>query len=247
MAEQLVGLIPAAGKGSRLGLPYPKELYPTIQKGKYKPVSQFVLENMTAAKIKDVVFVINETKLQLITYFGSGRKFNCRISYVVQENQPTQGKSPGLSEALDSAYHLTKGKTVVFGMADTIMRPLDVFNQLLREVGEDDVIMGLYRTDRPEGFGMVELDHKGRAIRIIDKPRFSRLEYMWGCMVWKPVFTDYLNDHLKNCEISDFAEVMNSAIKKGIKFRGLKIEDGIYTDIGTFEDIERMEREFYEK
>lgn len=247
MSEQLVGLIPAAGRGSRLGLPYPKELYPTIRKGKYKPICQFVLENMTTARIRNVVFVINETKLQLITYFGGGKNFNCNISYVVQEDQPTSGKSQGLSEALDSAYHLTKGKTVVFGMADTIMRPLDVFNKLLRDVGEDDVVMGLYRTDHPERFGMVELNHAGKVSRIIDKPRASQLEYMWGCMVWKPVFTDYLNGHLKSYEISDFAEVMNNAIKEGIKFRGLKIENGIYIDIGTFRDIKKMEREFYEK
>jgi len=31
MNEELIGLIPAAGKGVRLGLPYPKELYPVIR------------------------------------------------------------------------------------------------------------------------------------------------------------------------------------------------------------------------
>lgn len=40
---------------------------------------------------------------------------------------------------------------------------------------------------------------------------------------------------------------MNNAIKKGIKFKGLKIENGIYIDIGTFRDIKKMERQFYEE
>ena len=35
MDEELIGLIPAAGKGVRLGLPYPKELYPVIRENRY--------------------------------------------------------------------------------------------------------------------------------------------------------------------------------------------------------------------
>jgi hypothetical protein len=35
MQEDIIGLIPAAGKGIRLGLPYPKELYPVIRNNHY--------------------------------------------------------------------------------------------------------------------------------------------------------------------------------------------------------------------
>ena len=31
MVDEFIGLVPAAGKGVRLGLPYPKELYPIIR------------------------------------------------------------------------------------------------------------------------------------------------------------------------------------------------------------------------
>ena len=46
MEEQVIGLIPAAGKGMRLGLPYPKELYPVIRDNHYKPIAQFALASM---------------------------------------------------------------------------------------------------------------------------------------------------------------------------------------------------------
>src|SRR5262245_49491903 len=119
MNEELIGLIPAAGKGVRLGLPYPKELYPVIRDNRYKPVAQFVLDNLKAAGLRHVVFVVNETKHQLLGYFGNGQRFGCHISYVVQEaaNGLEASTSPGLAHALDSAYHLTCGKTVYFGMA----------------------------------------------------------------------------------------------------------------------------------
>jgi glucose-1-phosphate thymidylyltransferase len=81
--QEWIGLVPAAGKGLRLGLPYPKELYPIIRDNHYKQVSQFIVDNLLAAQIKHIVFIINETKGQLIGYCGSGRRFNCSISYVV--------------------------------------------------------------------------------------------------------------------------------------------------------------------
>ncbi len=139
MTDDLIGLIPAAGKGLRLGLPYPKELYPIIRDNRYKPVSQFVVENMVASGIKHIVFVINETKHQLIGYFGDGSRFGCDISYVVQENREDENKStsPGLAHALKSAYHLIRGKTVCFGMADTIMTPRDVFRKILDDAEPD--------------------------------------------------------------------------------------------------------------
>ena len=131
MSNDLIGLIPAAGKGIRLGLPYPKELYPVIRDNHYKPISQFVVDNLVNAQVGHIVFVVNETKHQLMGFFGNGQRFDCNISYVVQESAVGKDKStsPGLANALDSAYHLTSGKTVFFGMADTLMQPEDLFRQ----------------------------------------------------------------------------------------------------------------------
>jgi glucose-1-phosphate thymidylyltransferase len=85
ITEECIGLIPAAGKGVRLGLPYPKELYPVIRDNHYKPISQFVLNNLTEAGLEHIIFVINETKHQLVGFFGGGHRFGCKLSYVVQE------------------------------------------------------------------------------------------------------------------------------------------------------------------
>jgi dTDP-glucose pyrophosphorylase len=111
-----IGLIPAAGKGVRLNLPYPKELYPIIRHNRFKPVSQFIVDQMTGAGVRHIVFVINENKHQLIGYFGNGARFGCRFTYVVQEQieNSSASTSPGLANALDSAYHLAQEKIVFF-------------------------------------------------------------------------------------------------------------------------------------
>ena len=247
MSEELIGLIPAAGKGSRLKLPYPKELYPIIRVNRYKPISQFVVENLTAVPVDHIVFVINETKHQLISYFGDGHRFNCHISYVVQEEHEdaSRSTSPGLGNALDSAYHLTRGKTVFFGMADTIMEPVDVFARMLGEAAKvDDVIMGLFPTDRPYKFGMTSFDSDHRISRIVDKPKQTNLTHMWGCILWRPRFTEHLHTCIHSGEISDFAVIMNMAISAGMSFRAVCFDDGTYLDLGTYDEIMDLEKHF---
>ncbi len=250
MTEEWIGLIPAAGKGVRLGLPYPKELYPVIQNNQYKPIAQFVLDNLTQAGLKHIVFVINETKHQLLGYFGNGHRFGCNISYIVQEQalHAGQSTSPGLADALDSAYHLTRGKTVHFGMADTIMRPSNIFEYVQSKIQpEDDGALALFETTRPEKFGMVLADPNGRVMEIMDKPKQTNLTRMWGCIIWRPRFTEFLHECVQARKISDFALIMNAAIQAGIRLRGVPVLDGTYLDLGTCDEIMEMDRRFREE
>ena len=238
--KDVIGLIPAAGKGVRLGLPYPKELYPVIRDNRYKPVSQYILDNLVAAGVRHIVLVINESKHQLMGFFGDGHRFGCHTSYVVQELRDEQNgsRSPGLANALESAYHLTKGKTVFFGMADTIMNPVDIFASTYdASNGEDDVTMALFPTEFPEKFGMVKLNHGSRVERIVDKPRQTDLTDMWGCIIWRPPFTEHLHDCVANMGMTDFAEIMNEGIKRGLRFRGVRVVGGTYDDLGTYDEI----------
>jgi glucose-1-phosphate thymidylyltransferase len=248
--EERIGLIPAAGKGVRLGLPYPKELYPVIRNNHYKPISEFVVDNLVNAGLQHIVFVVNETKHQLMGYFGSGQRFGCNISYVVQEvvENGTNSTSPGLAHALNSAYHLVRGKTVFFGMADTLMQPRDVFKQVYEAaLPEDDVLFGLFTTEHPEKFGMVKRDCDHCILGIDDKPQKTDLTEMWGCIVWRPKFTEYLHECVCGQGISDFARIMNMAIADGMKFRGVHMHEGIYIDLGTYEEIADLERKYREE
>ena len=238
--EQLVGLIPAAGEGTRLSLPFPKELFPVIHGEGYKVISQFVMENLVIAGAKHIIVVINQTKHQLLGHFGNGHKIGCEISYVVQENKDTlsESTSPGLAFALDSAYHLTKGKTVLFGMADTLMKPENVFKTALdSSEPEDDIILGLFPTSRPEKFGMCDIETDGLVTKVIDKPNETDLKYMWGFIIWREKFTELLHEQIQHSAVTDFALILNLAIESGMKVRGIPFKSGKFFDLGTFEEI----------
>lgn len=250
MDEEIIGLIPAAGRGVRLGLPYPKELYPVIHDNHYKPIAQFVLDNLIAANLEHVVFVVNETKHQLMAFFGDGHRFGCNISYVVQERHKNinSSTSPGLAHALDAAFHLVQGKTVFFGMADTIMQPVDVFARAYGAAEpEDDVVLALWTTARPDKFGMVRSDGDDRVFEIVDKPAQTDLKEMWGGIIWRSRFTEFLHECVSKHGISDFAQIMNNALSAGMRFRSAHMVDGVYIDLGTYEEIKELDRRYREE
>jgi glucose-1-phosphate thymidylyltransferase len=239
-----IGLIPAAGRGERLNFPFPKELYPIIENNHYKPVSNYILQNIVKAGVNHIVIVINDTKHQLIKYFGNGSRFGCNISYVVQEFRvdiPEITKTPGLAEAMDTPYHLTKDKIVYFGMADTIIKPVDFFETSSKHLTSDvDVILCMFHTDRKEKAGMVELGNNNIVKRIVDKPESTTLEWMWGAMIWKPIFTDFFHECIHKRNITDYAEIYNKAIESGVRFKGLGFKNGKYLDMGTYNDVLRL-------
>lgn len=239
-----VGLIPAAGKGVRLGLPYPKELYPIIRDNRYTPVAQFVLDSLVASGVEDIVIVINETKAQLLGYFGDGHRFGCHIAYSVQEpsRDHVQSTSPGLAQALDAAYHLVRGRPVFFGMADTIIEPIDVFSRAWAAAApDDDVVLAVFPTERPEKFGMVDYDSSGRVHRIVDKPASTTLTHMWGCIMWRERFTEHLHLCLHERGIADFARILNEAITDGLRVRAIEAPAGSFRDLGTYEEISELD------
>jgi len=249
LGKSLIGLMPAAGEGSRLGLPYPKELQPLFSGGLFKPAAQFGLEAIRDSGAAHVVMVVNHTKHQLLKYFGSGLQFGCQMSYVVQETKTARdpSRSGGLAEALDAAHHLTRCHTVLFAMADTVILPTTVFAEMMTSAhAGDDVVLGLFRVDRPENFGMVEMREDDRVVRVVDKPASTRLEFAWACIVWGPRFTEHLHDRVSEGE-GDFAAILNGAISAGMQVRGAKIEHGHFADLGTTESVMKAQRWFEER
>jgi hypothetical protein len=70
---------------------------------------------------------------------------------------------------------------------------------------------------------------------------------MWGCIIWRPRFTDYLHECVFEQGVSDFAVIMNDAIRDGMKFRGVHMQDGTYIDLGTYEEIADLDRKYREE
>ncbi len=181
---EIVGLIPAAGQGSRIGpLPCSKELYPVGfgsfpgKQGMWPKAScQYVLDKMRLAGIRKVFFVLREGKWDIPSFLGDGQNSGMHIAYLMR-NLPY-----GVPFTLDQAYPFLEDKMVALGWPDIILQGENEYQQLVdcQNVTNADVVLGLFPADRPEKVDMVELDDRGRVKEIVIKPKKTRLRLYLG-------------------------------------------------------------------
>jgi glucose-1-phosphate thymidylyltransferase len=253
--QEVVGIIPAAGKGSRLSpFPFPKELFPVgyqdykvngqFQK-RPKVVSQYLIENIIHAGARKLFIILGENKHDIMKYYGDGSRFGVDIAYLFQE------KLNGMPYAIDLVKNWSQNNTMIFGMPDTIIEPANAFQRLLtfHQELDSDLTLGLFITDYPSKFGMVEFDDQNNITYIIDKPEETALKYMWGGACWSPAFTELLNAYLENQPFSDneilLGDVFSNAIENNLKVKGLRFDDGQYIDIGTADELDGALKKFH--
>lgn len=253
--ERPVAMVPAAGLGTRLH-PYPlaKELFPlgfqdievdgVVQK-RPKVISQYVLESLNRVNPHWIGVVLGEGKHDIMRFFGDGQRFGSRFIYFYQETPN------GVPVALDLAFPLTGDRTVVFGMPDTVIEPADCFVSLLQHHHEQqaDLTLGLFKTDQPAKFGMVEFSATdGRVVSTIDKPESTDLTYMWGNACWSPRFSALLHEYCQQHDGSArelvLGDVFNLAIETGLVVTALPFPEGRYLDIGSAEELDAAIKTF---
>ncbi len=126
-------VIPAAGLGTRLrplSNAFPKELLPVGR----KPVLAYIMEELRAAGISDVLFIVSEAKPQIRGYFGdtyrgeTGDLDLIRCSYVFQVEQR------GLGDAIGLARAWAQGEPFVVAFGDCIIESEQSISPLQRLV-----------------------------------------------------------------------------------------------------------------
>lgn len=254
MSQEVVGLIPAGGQGSRLGqLPCSKEMYPVgwhpTSSGAFFPkvASQYLLERMQLAEVSKVFFIVREGKWDIPAYFKDGSALGLQIAYLIM-------RLPyGVPYTLDQAFSFIQNATVVFGFPDIIFHPSDAFTRLLAKQAETkaDIVLGLFPTNRPEKSDMVELDDVGRVRQIVIKPAQTHLRWTWIIAVWTPVFTRFMHKYLFERVSALPPEVLavgaelqlgaliQAAIRTGLKAETVTFPTGHFLDIGTPDDLQR--------
>ena len=116
-------IILAAGEGQRLR-PFTTSRSKVMIPIANKPILQHVIEALVANGICQIMIVVGYRKEQLQNYFGSGKRFDVTIDYVVQEQQL------GTAHALNKVRHMTKERFMVLS-GDNIIEP-DTIAPLIR-------------------------------------------------------------------------------------------------------------------
>jgi glucose-1-phosphate thymidylyltransferase len=252
MVSEVIGLVPAGGQATRLGpLPCSKEILPIgslsggADQRRLKVACQYLLESMRAGGINKAHLILRAGKWDIPAYLGDGSITGISLSYLLM-------RLPyGVPYTLDQAYPFVENSIVALGFPDIIFEPMDAFARLLDRLSatKADVVLGLFPTDQPEKADMVEFQESGEIQSITIKQRRTGLRYAWILAVWTPVFTRYLHEFvsadLERAEQNRVAkggsaarelfisDVVQGAIKSGLRVQSEVIPEGAFLDIGT--------------
>ena len=249
MPRELIGLIPAAGRATRLGrLPCSKEIFPigveTDSDGepRPRPVIHGLLRGLASAGVERVVVVLREGKWDISARLGDGGEVGLDLAYLVV------GATRNVPQTLERARAWTAGYDVALGFPDILLEPSDVWPRLAafhRETAAD-VSLGLFPTEQSAKADMVELDDDGRIQQVVIKDPTCTLRWTWSIAIYSPAFGELLHAMAEASRAGRAAgaelyvgDVVRAAIGRGLAVRGLPFADGSFLDIGTPRDLQR--------
>jgi glucose-1-phosphate thymidylyltransferase len=243
-----VGLIPAAGRASRIGpLPCSKEIYPVgfDRGGRPQAVVRFLLEALAAAGVTTAYVLLRSGKWDIPGHLAAADPSGVHLAYLVM------AESPDVPFTLDRAYPFVRGKRVALGFPDIHLGAADPFSALIERLdrGRCDIVLGLFPCDRPQQADMVALDHRGRVRDIVPKPQRTTLRLSWGVAAWNPVFTEFLHAAAARPQASGrrgrelfIGEVVRAALRAGLRAEAVKVSGRPFRDIGTPEGLVQTAR-----
>jgi len=157
-------LILSGGKGTRLrpithtGA---KQLVPVAN----KPILFYAIETMKDAGIDDIGIIVGDTHKEIRAAVGSGERWGVKVTYIKQD-------APlGLAHAVKIAQDYIREEPFVMFLGDNLVK--DGVRPLLEQYtasGANSQIL-LAHVPNAREFGVAELDHGGRVVRLVEKPQ----------------------------------------------------------------------------
>jgi glucose-1-phosphate thymidylyltransferase len=249
---EIVGVIPAAGRASRISpLPCSKELYPIGlrlslgQTGRPKVVSQHLLDSMRSAGAKKAFVVLREGKWDIPTYYNDGTALvDIHIAYLMM-------RVPfGVPFTIDQAYPFVRDSLVLFGFPDIVFEPKDAFVELLKRQSRTkaEAVLGAWDIRVPVDDRLV-LDGTGQVRRVDVGSSRTDLPLTWNMAVWTPAFTEFIHTYVASMSgqigVGGDASLGNivvgnviaAAVDAGLRVDAVHFSTGSYLDIGTPESL----------
>jgi len=241
---KFVGLIPAAGGGTRL-YPFskavPKEMYPILGKA----VIEHSIENLRKGGIEDIFIVVGYQKGALMDYIGDGSLYGANVAFIYQTRRK------GIAHAILQSRHWINNSFVTL-LGDSFIEPKEEILRImeLHRKKEPIATVLLFKVKDPTGYGIVKLKDLENDYDIVEKMREKpslkdaeefkvNEEYyaLCGLYVFEPKIFDYIEktEPGANNEVQ-ITDAIHLAVKNGEKVYGMVLK-GKYLDIGKWKTI----------
>jgi len=156
-------VILAAGEGVRLQ-PVTSTRPKHLIKVGGKPILEHCLNALQASGISEMLIVVHYMGDMIRQYFGDGQKLGVRIEYVEQKSAVGTGDAVGVVEP-----HVSGDFILVYG--DLLFTEKAVKSVLeLHQKEKPTATMAVVPVDKPENYGIVELEKDTYIKRIVEKP-----------------------------------------------------------------------------
>jgi UDP-N-acetylglucosamine diphosphorylase / glucose-1-phosphate thymidylyltransferase / UDP-N-acetylgalactosamine diphosphorylase / glucosamine-1-phosphate N-acetyltransferase / galactosamine-1-phosphate N-acetyltransferase len=235
MLVSMKGLIPAAGRGTRLEpvtLAIPKELLIVGNKA----IIEYVITSMKAVGITDITIIVGWRKHAILDYLGSGERLGVKLSYVVQDNRD------GLAKAVIAGEHLSDNEHFLVVLGDNFFYPPTFLEDILafHKKKKADATIGVAEVKDSTRHGIIQPGDNDRIVNLVEKPKPQDAPSNLGCIgiyLFSPTIFDAIRKTKPGVngeyQLTDAIKIM---IDDGFKVYYKKIS-GRHIDIGTMDDL----------
>lgn len=229
-----IGLIPAAGKGTRIINHL--NLIKSMILLKNRPILEYVIRQMKKTGIEHIYIIVGYQKEKIIKYFGTGKKWGLKISYLVQKNL-----NGGLGYAMGLAKkHIHQPFLIILGDDITLAS----LNNLIKQFFKHEIILAeayVHESNKKilKDTCCLELRKNGLIKKIVEKPQKPFSSYR-GCGIYvaQPEIFKYINETppIKERGV-DFTRTIDLLAREN-KALAVKL-DGKNININTQKDLAR--------
>jgi dTDP-glucose pyrophosphorylase len=231
------GLIPAAGRGTRLEpitLAIPKELLMIGDKA----VIEYVIDAMKLIDVTEITVVVGWRKHAILDYLGSGERLGVKLTYVVQDKQN------GLAKAVAAGEHVIKNEMFLVILGDNFFYPKTFLEDIavFHKEKHADATLGVAEIEDPTRHGIIQPGGENRIVDIVEKPSLRDAPTNLG-VIGIYVFSSSIFDAISKTKPGYNSEYqLTDSIKiliEGGKQVFYKEIDGRHIDVGTLEDFQK--------
>ncbi|MFW9831548.1 MAG: bifunctional sugar-1-phosphate nucleotidylyltransferase/acetyltransferase [Candidatus Thorarchaeota archaeon] len=137
-----------------------------------KPIIQWIIEDMRAAGIREIIISIGYRGDQIQDFLGRGHNFGVKIDYVVQKEQR------GVADSILVAKEEFQSDDAFFVVNADILGEPTMFRRAQKHFKdlEAEAVVSLTLTSTPQFYGIAVIDERARIKQLVEKPQPEEIQ-----------------------------------------------------------------------